>query len=434
MSTGNNAPHRFTRRAMLRTSASAAFGFTIVPRHVLGGPGHTPPSEQLTKAIIGVGGMGMGHFKLGGTRTLAVCDVDANHLAEGVEKGGADCTGYHDFRDVLERDDIDIIHIATPPHWHALMAIAAVRAGKDVWCEKPLTRTIGEGEALVRAVNQTGRMLRINTWFRFFRSLYGSGYSAKQLKRIVDHQLLGWPIKANLGPATGFNWKLEMWQGRTDLEPQEVPAHFDYDAWLGPAPFRPYHRHRTHGSFRGYWDYDGGGLGDMGMHYIDPIQYVLGKDDASPVEIIPDSTQQHPDAVRPWRSVRMVYADGCELVLDEAAEGKIPLLEGPEGKLYRNWETDVSGLTQRYVDGLPDLTEPGVTDFNESVRTREKFALNETNGHRSCTLGNLAKISLRLGRPLRFDDQTQRFIGDDQANRLIHQPMRAPWTLTGGLT
>ena len=431
---GTTSTSGMSRRAMLRTTAAAAFGFTIVPRHVLGGPGHTPPSEQLTKAIIGVGGMGMGHFDLGGTRTLAVCDVDAKHLEAAVKKGGGDCTGYRDYREVLERDDIDLVHVATPPHWHALVAIAAVNSGRDVWCEKPLTRTIGEGEALVNAVRRNGRVLRINTWFRMHGGLGGSGYSARELRRITDHRLLGWPIKANLGPATGFNWKQDRWSGKTDLTPQEVPAHFDYDFWLGPAPFKPYHPHRTHASFRGYWDYDGGGLGDMAQHYVDPFQDVLDKDGESPVEIIPVSPQQHPDAVRPWRSVRLIYQDRCEIVFDNVSRGKVPLLEGPGGRLYTNWETDVPGLNRRYVNSLPDLRPQAVTDFNQSVRTRQKFALNEVNGHRSATLINLAKISLRLGRPLRFDDQTQRFPDDEQANRLIHQPMRAPWTLEGGLS
>jgi hypothetical protein len=416
---------------MLRTTAAAAFGFTMVPRHVLGGPGHVPPSEQLTKGIIGVGGMGTGHFGLGNSRTLAVCDVDAERLAAAVEKGGADCTGYHDFRELLERDDIDVVHIATPPHWHGLMAIAAVNAGKDVWCEKPLTRTIGEGEALVDAVRRTGRMLRINTWFRMYGSLYKSGYTARDLRRVADHRLLGWPLKVNLGPATGFDWK-QYWCGKTDLTPQEVPAHFDYDLWLGPAPYKPYHVHRTHSTFRGYWDYDGGGLGDMSMHYVDPFQSVLDKDHESPEEIVPEGDQQHYDAVRPWLKVRLAYRDGCEIVFDNVSKGRVPLLEGPLGRLYPEWETDVPGLNRRYVNGLPDLRPTGISDFGQSIRTRQRFALNEVNGHRSATLVNLAKIGIRLGRPLRFDDGTQRFVGDEQANRLIHQPMRAPWVLDRG--
>ena len=423
-------PRKISRRTLLKTAATAAAGFTIVPRRVLGGPGYTPPSERLTKAIIGVGGMGRGHIGYAGTPTLAVCDVDRNHAREAAEQAGPDCAVYHDFREVLARPDIDIVHVATPPHWHALITIAAARAGKDIWCEKPLTRTIGEGEAVVRAVRETGRMLRINTWFRFQDDFYQCGYTARDLVRICDHGLLGWPLTFRMSADTGFDWKLEAWAGRTHLAPEPVPEHFDYDFWLGPAPDKPYHPHRTHGSFRGYWDYDGGGLGDMGQHYLDPVQYILKKDAESPVEIVADTRQQHYDAVAPWRSVRMRYADGCEIRCETAQGEHVPLIEGPAGRLYRYWETDVPGLTRRYVRALPDLREPQITDFLESVRTRRKFALNEANGHRSCTLINLAKIAVRLGRPLQFDNATQRFVGDDPANRLINPPLRAPWTLT----
>ena len=136
-----------TRRTFLKSSAAAFAGMMIVPRHVLGGPGFTPPSEVLTRAVIGTGGMGMGHVTGINTacKLLAVCDVDQKHLAQAMKAGGPDVKGYRDFREVLERKDIDIVHVPTPPHWHALISIAAAEAGKDIWCEKPMTRTIGEG-------------------------------------------------------------------------------------------------------------------------------------------------------------------------------------------------------------------------------------------------------------------------------------------------
>ena len=156
-----------SRRDFLKYSLTAATAFTIVPRFVLGGQGYTAPSDQLTKAIIGVGGMGRGHIRYEGARLLAVCDVDEEHLNRALELVAPEVKGYKDFREVLERSDIDIVHIPTPPHWHALIAIAAAKAGKDIWCEKPMTRTIYEGQKVVEAVQQNGRMFRINTWFRF---------------------------------------------------------------------------------------------------------------------------------------------------------------------------------------------------------------------------------------------------------------------------
>jgi predicted dehydrogenase len=416
-----------TRRSFIKRSIAAAAAFTIVPRRVLGGQGFAAPSDELTKAVIGVGGMGKAHLRYPGSRLLAVCDVDANHLREALDIGGPGITGYRDFREVLVRDDIDIVHIVTPPHWHALISIAAAEAGKDIWCEKPMTRTIGEGQKLIEAVQRYGRVFRVNTWFRFEDEFYDFGTTVKPIKKLVQSGLLGWPLKVTVSAATGFDWKF-YWSGLTHFPPQSVPKELDYDMWLGPAPWKPYHPHRVHGTFRGYWDYDGGGLGDMGMHYLDPVQYVLDKDDTSPVEVEADCPQQHPDACGTWRSVRMRYADGCEIILDGENKGVgAPFLEGPGGKLFKGFRSDIPRLGQTLA-ALPD-PEPQLTDFAAAVRNRTKFPLNEENGHRSCTLVNLGKIAVQLGRPLRFDPQKQVFIGDEEANRLVHQPMRAPWHL-----
>ena len=420
------------RRSFL-AAGSAATLFQIVPRRVLGGPGHTPPSEEITHAVIGVGGMGQGHLKLGGTRLLAICDVDRKHRENTLKKvhdkmGLKDVKAYHDFREVLAREDIDLVHQATPPHWHALINLAAAEAGKDLWAEKPFSRTIGEGEKVVEAVKRNGRVLRINTWFRFQSGWYGSGTTAMNMRRVVEAGLLGdGPLKMTLGAATGFNWKLPMWSGKTSYESQPVPEELDYDLWLGPAPLKPYHPHRVHGSFRGYWDYDGGGLGDMGQHYIDPAQFILGKDGESPHRIVPDTVQQHHDAVLPWRRVEIHWKDGTQLILDDRGGDKTALLEGSKEKIFKGLRSTIPNLKAE-IEGLPELA-PRITDFNESIRTRKPFALNETLAHRSCTIVNLALIAVRLGRPIEFDDATQRCPNDPAANALIEQPMRAPWTL-----
>ena len=244
---------------------------------------------------------------------------------------------------------------------------------------------------------------------------------------MVQNGLLGWPLKVTVSGVTGFDWKF-YWRGLTHLPPQPIPSELDYEMWLGPAPYKPYHPHRVHSTFRGYWDYDGGGLGDMGMHYLDPVQYILDKDNSSPVEIEADCPQQHPDACGSWRRIRMKYADGCEIVLDgENKDKEAAFIQGPEGKLFRGFESDIPDLKKKLMS-LPD-PEPQVVDFAQAVRTRKKFALNEENAHRSCTLVNLAKIAVRLGRPLSFDPVTQRFINDPEANRLIFQPMRGLWHL-----
>jgi predicted dehydrogenase len=415
------------RRKFLKSAGTGLALFTIFPRNVISGSGFTPPSDELTKAVIGVGSMGRWHVKYTPGRLLAVCDVDARHLRNAMEMSGTDVQGYSDFREVLNRNDIDIIHIATPPHWHALISAAAAKAGKDIWCEKPMTRTIGEGQKVVEAVRSNGIIFRINTWFRFEENFYGFRTPVHPIKKVVSNGLLGWPLKVTISESTGFAWKF-FWSGKTNLNPEWIPEELDYDFWLGPAPYKPYNPHRVHLSFRGYWDYDGGGLGDMGQHYLDPVQYILDKDKTSPVEIDVDAPQVHDDAVGSWRRISMTYGDGCQILLDgESKEKDVPFIEGPEGKLYPGLRSDIPNLKKK-LSQLPD-PEPQQIDFHQAVRDRTKFALNEENGHRSTTLINLGKIAWRLGRKLHFDPEKQEFINDDAANRLVHQPMRSSWYL-----
>jgi predicted dehydrogenase len=424
-----NKRHVVSRRTFLKTSIASLATVSIVPRHVLGGAGYTAPSEMLTRAVIGTGGMGMGHVTSINKecKLLAVCDLDTKHLANALKAAGPDCKGYKDFREVLERKDIDIVHIPTPPHWHAIISIAAAKAGKDVWCEKPMSRTIGEGEAVVAAMKKYKRIFRLNTWFRFQDTFYGMGTPAAPIKKAVMNGMLGWPLKVTLSKTTGFDWKF-YWVGRTDLTPQPVPPELDYDFWLGPAPFKPYHPHRVHQTFRGYWDYDGGGLGDMGQHYLDPVQYILGKDDESPIEVEADAPPQDKDAVGIFRRIRMKYKDGCEIVLDGENQDKTAaFIEGPNGKILRGFKSDIPDFETKLAQ-LKD-PEPQLTNFVQAVKTRQKFALNELNGHRSCTLVNLAKTATQTGRVLHFDSKKQRFIKDKDANSYINQPMRGSWKL-----
>lgn len=414
-----------SRRSFLKNSLGAVAAFTIVPRHVLGGKGFIAPSDVLSKGIIGVGGMGRGHIPYGGTRVAAICDIDRTHLKEAAAMVPAGVKTLTDFRELIQLPEVDIVHIATPPHWHGIMAAAAAAAGKDIWCEKPMTRTIGEGKRVIEAVQQHGRIFRLNTWFRFSDNFYGMQTTVKPIEKLVKSGLLGWPLKVTVGRHTGFDWKF-YWVGKTNLDISKPPAELDYDMWLGPAPLKPYNAHRVHQTFRGYWDYDGGGLGDMGQHYIDPVQYFLGKDNTSPVSVEIDAPQQHPDAVGTWRRIEYTYDDGCKIILDgEGTDVNAAYIEGPKGKLYPGFRSTIPDLEKKLAS-FPD-SEPQVTDFVEAVKTRSKFALNEMNGHRSCTIVNIGKAALQLGRSLNFDPVGQQFVNDDAANALIDPPMRAPW-------
>ena len=423
-----------SRRRFLGGAAAAAV-FSIVPRHVLGGPGHKAPSDVLARGTIGTGSQGLGHVARNQEGEppvqLAVCDVDKNHLAQAVQQAGPGCEGYGDFRRVLDRNDIDVIHVATPPHWHALITLAAVRAGKDVFCEKPMTRFIREGRAVAQAARRYGRIVMHNT---FGRNAW------RNLRHLVTSGLVGSPLHTYLGPATGFGFKVRTWTGHERLVPQAVPADLDYDLWLGPAPVKPYHPHRVHGSFRGYWDYDGGGLTDMGQHWIDPVQYVLGKDDTGPVRVETLAPwPAHPEACGLWGRIVLTYADGTTITLEsgewgEARAGPVPFIDGPRGRVFRDpvrghYTTEPEGL----LDGLaPAAGPPEMIDFETAVRTRSRAPGDKPNAdqaHRSVTLLHLANISIRTGRPLAWDPVAEQVVGDDEANRLVDVPMRAPWRL-----
>jgi predicted dehydrogenase len=415
------------RRDFIKKAAIGIASFTILPRYVLGGTGFIAPSDKLTKAVIGVGAMGRGHFEYDGTQVVAICDVDTRHLAIAQTMLDKGVKSFSNYKDLLKLPEVDIVHIATPPHWHGIMAVDAANAGKDIWCEKPMTHTIGEGKRVMEAVEKHGSMFRLNTWFRFKDNFYGMGTTVKPIKKLVDSGLLGWPLKVTVGKHTGYDWKF-YWVGKDNLAPQPIPSELDYDQWLGPAPYKPYNEHRVHQTFRGYWDYDGGGLSDMGQHYIDPIQYFLGKDDTSPISVEIDAPQQHTDAVGTWRRITYTYADGCQIILDgEGKDTNVPYIEGPKGKLYPGFKSDIPDL-ERKLAAFPEPA-PQMTDFITSVKTREKFALNEVNGHRSCNIINIGLVALRLGRSLKFDPVKQEFIDDESANRLINPVMRAPFSI-----
>ncbi len=430
------ADDRVSRRRFLQSAAATVAAFSVVPRHVLGGPGQEAPSSVITRGSIGTGGAGMGHVlenKEGRPPVqLAVCDVDKNHLARALAKAGSGCKGCGDFRRVLDRKNIDVIHVATPPHWHALITIAACRAGKDVYCEKPMTRFIREGRAVADTARRYSRIVMHNT--------YGRGGVWRKVRRLVTSGLLGSPLHVYLGPATGYGFKVRSWSGRRHLVPQVVPPELDYRMWLGPAPVKPYHPHRVHGSFRGYWDYDGGGLTDMGQHWIDPVQYFLGKDGAGPVHVETDAPwPAHPEACGMWGRIKLTYADSTSITLESGEwgrprEGRTPFIEGPKGAVFRdpkrrNLTTEPADL----FDRLAACTEPPeMIGFAEAVKTRCRTPGHKPNAaeaHRSVTLLHLANISIRMGRPIRWDPEAERILGDEEANRLVDVPMRAPWRL-----
>ncbi len=400
----------FSRRGFLAGSATAA-AFTIVPRHVLGGPGQTPPSERLGGALIGCGGRGGGTFNdLNGqhklnVELLAKCDVRFKDKADNK-------TIYTDYRRVLERTDIDVVAIATHPGWHALISVAAMEAGKDVLCEKPMTRFIAEGRAVVEAEKRYGRIFQIGTYGRYGADRRMHKLMASGLLKQCDAVIIQRGGK-----------KVKEWSGKVQYRVESVPDWLDWDMYCGPAPLRPYHRHRFGGTHRGYWDYEGGGLADMAQHHLDGFNYQYAKDYTSPVEIDVHAPPAHPEAVGMWGWVELKYADGLTLVFDSGEWGPAYDRKQPRGVSA----ADLSPDDRKKLDEMPD-PEP-LLGFGEAVKTRKQAGGHAEAAHRTATIFHLANIAIRTGRKLRFDPVKEEIIDDEEANRLVYQPMRAPWRL-----
>jgi predicted dehydrogenase len=434
---------KMTRREMLKASGAFA-AFNIIPAKVLWG--QEAPSNQITRALIGFGAIARhpNHLKRHESRLVGLCDPFEGRVKQGLKEaaefGHGSIKPYKNFIELLADPGVDIVHICTPPHWHGCMSVMAARAGKDIWCEKPMTRTVGEGKRVMEYIKQTGRMFRLNTWFRFQGNFYGFGTTVKPIRQIVESGMLGkGPMICTFGAGQGFSWKFG-WSGRVNSAPEEIPAGFDYDMWLGPAPYKPYTAHRVGTSFRGYWDYDSGGLGDMAQHYLDALQYLLCKDEESPVKIGYIGPKQHPEAVGRFDRITLTYADGTTVLLDgDESLLEEPLLRGsnglcvykrlPEGKTLRLKDSTGWWPEEKVLKLLEELPEPAPqqTDFFDSVRTRKKFALNESNGFRSCTMFNLGIVAERLGRGFEFDSDTLHAKNDEAADRFLYQQMRQPW-------
>lgn len=404
--------NRVTRRGFIQGSLGAAAAFTIVPRCVLGGQGNTAPSDKFGGALIGCGGRGNGTFEgLGpNVEKLAICDVKFLKIADNKKI-------YSDFRRLLERKDIDMVAIATPPHWHALISIAAMEAGKDVLCEKPMTRFIAEGRAVVNAEKRTHRIFQVGTFGRFDAS--------KDANNILTHKIMASGLlkdcKAVHRAEGGL--KVAEWSGMVNAQPQPIPDSLDWDMYCGPSPLRPFHPHRFGGTHRGYWDYEGGGLTDMGQHHYDPIQWIFAKDDTSPVEIEAFAPPAHPEACGMWGWIELKYADGLTCTFESKEWGE-PYTRKQNRGVSLN---DLNSEDQQKIKDMPN-PEPLVS-FPDAVRTRKRPGGHAEAAHCAVSLMHLANIAIRTGRKLRYDPVKELIIGDEQANRLVNQPMRAPWHL-----
>ena len=412
---------RSNRRKFLKTSAASAASFQIVPRHVIGGQGHTPPSETYGAALIGCGGRGPGTYesmvrKLPAT-LVAACDVQKTRVDGYIKRKNPEAKGYNDFRRLLENPDVDLVAIATPPHWHALISIAAAEAGKDVFCEKPMTRFIAEGRAVVEAFNRYKRVFQIGTNGRF-------GAYKSRTSRTIHKIMRSGLLKPN--PCVHIKkggLKLNQWSGKPGLKPQIPSEDLDWDLYCGPSPLKPFVTDRVGGTHRNYWDYEGGGMCDMGQHHFDPQQWIYGKDDTSPVKIEAFAPPAHPDVTGMWAWVELTYSDGFTFVMDSAEWGP-----GYDKKVSK--QVSLSQLSEEDQQKIAAMPDPApLLSFAEAVKQRKQAGGHPEAAHRAACILHLANIAIRLGRKLQYDPEKEQFVGDDEANRFVNVSMRSPWHL-----
>ena len=412
---------RSNRRKFLKTSAASAASCQIVPRHVIGGQGHTPPSETYGAALIGCGGRGPGTYesmvrKLPAT-LVAACDVQKTRVDGYIKRKNPEAKGYNDFRRLLENPDVDLVAIATPPHWHALISIAAAEAGKDVFCEKPMTRFIAEGRAVVEAFNRYKRVFQIGTNGRF-------GAYKSRTSRTIHKIMRSGLLKPN--PCVHIKkggLKLNQWSGKPGLKPQIPSEDLDWDLYCGPSPLKPFVTDRVGGTHRNYWDYEGGGMCDMGQHHFDPQQWIYGKDDTSPVKIEAFAPPSHPDVTGMWAWVELTYSDGFTFVMDSAEWGP-----GYDKKVSKQVSlSQLSEEDQQKITAMPDPAP--LLSFAEAVKQRKQAGGHPEAAHRAACILHLANIAIRLGRKLQYDPEKEQFVGDDEANRFVNVSMRSPWHL-----
>ena len=427
---------RIGRRRFLKgaaVSASGAFVLpTIVPASVFGA---RSPSNRITMGFVGTGGRGTWNLRnfIGRpeVQVRAVCDIDRPHgqrakrIVDGVYKN-TDCGFYGDFRQLVARDDIDAVTVCTPDHWHALVTIAAAKAGKDIYCEKPLVNTVAEGRAVCDAVSRYARMLQTGSHERSTRSIR----HACELVR-----------NGRVGKLHTIGVNLPVGGSQKQLAPQPVmpvPEGFDYDTWLGPAPWAHYTKRRCHGSFRFIMDYSGGEMTDRGAHVIDIAQLGNGTDHTGPVKIKGTGWAPPDGLFNTFMRYHFecLYANGVRLI--GRSEGPRGIkFEGSDGWIFVHihggrTESDPAWILKEKIG--PGEEHIGYSvghwqDFLDAVRTRKTTIAAPEIGHRTATICHLVNIALQTGHELTWDPKTEKIIDDRTAAAMLSRSCREPWSL-----
>ena len=409
--------------------------------------GTTVSGDRVRVALIGCGGQGkadLGAFlKIASVDCPAIADVDDKHLAEGVKivslARGKNPDGYTDFRQILDRKDIDAVIVATPDHWHALATILSCQSGKDVYVEKPLATTIAEGRAMVTAARKYARIVAVGTQQR----------SATHFKNAVAFVKGGKLGKIRMVRAWAYlDWKGDIGNPADEAPPSEL----HYDMWLGPAPQRPYNRMRVHHNFRWFWDYSGGLQTDWGAHMVDVVMWAMGEDPRGAMAIggkfgFPTDLSETPDTQQsliefPSFSLVWEHMIGCGIGPWEREHGcefhgENGILVVDRGGWEVHPETDRLKQSERIARMTPTPRQPSAGDFHlehvrnfvECLRTRKTPTADGEVGHRSITTPHLANIAVRLRRSVRWDPAAEKIVGDPEGQALVGREYRKPWAL-----
>lgn len=419
----NNISRRSFIRNVLITSASIGGLFNFIKPSVLGRDGAVPPSEKIIMGGLGIGPRGMSDLQIflhePDVRFVAVADAQASRRKSvktmvDTHYGDDKCVVYDDFRRLLERKDIDALLIATGDRWHALASILAAKAGKDMYCEKPCSMTIAESIELRDTIRRYARVYQAGTQ----RRSVGNFVFAVELARKGKLGKLVAVHANTLNPATSHDWLPE--------EPLPPKEEVDWDAWLGPNPWRPFNKNYVRGGWRGFFDFHGGGILEWGSHTVDLCQWANNADDTAPIEYEPN-----PDGVV------AKYANGVKLVM--RSQGWLGLgtcsvrFEGENGWVETGDGGEVKLEPESLRGGRKILTESvgrpmsHVRNFLDCVKSRGQPAANADVSCQSHIACHAAYIAWQLNRKLRFDPAKVEFIGDEEANRMKSRAYREPW-------
>ncbi|MEX2113944.1 MAG: Gfo/Idh/MocA family oxidoreductase [Pirellulales bacterium] len=412
--------HSPNRRQFLQTSAAATAGLSVpywfTARGALAAEGKSKNERPLV-GCIGTGDRWQGGI-VGGVRhfgdIVAVCDVDKKHAEQGKEKAGGKADVYEDYRKVLDRGDVELVTIVTPDHWHTKIAIEAMLAGKDVYCEKPLTLTIDEGKLICKVAKQTGRVFQVGTQQR-------SEMDQRFLKAIAMIR------DGRIGKVRRVTCAIGEAPTGGPFETMPVPPELNWEMWQGQTPLVDYTEKRCHYEFRWWYEYSGGKMTDWGAHHVDIAQWGIGADHTGPISV--EGTAKHPNVANGYNTaveflVNCKFKDGTELIVRHDTDNGITF-EGDDGKIF----VSRGSLKGAPVEALADRPLPEdaieklyggkptshMANFIDCVKTRKQPISDVFTHHRSITTCHLANIAIRLGRKLNWDPDSEQIVGDSEA-------------------